>query len=262
MKSLSIKTILKIFAIVGILLLTLATLCLAKAAPPDLNTTFSAANSAYAKGQYQQAITLYQKITTQGYQSGPLYYNLGNAYYKTGATGQAVLYYEKARRLSPGDADLQANLTYALKNVNEGASTWQYRLWEQTVHSLTLEQRCGAASLCFFILAGLIVVLLLKPETLHKWKPWFQLGLTLSTICLIVFFTLAVCTGIDQSRIYAVAVKDGGTARFEPNPQATLHFTVPEGARLQILEHRSGWSLVGRRDGVRGWVNNEYLEVI
>jgi hypothetical protein len=257
------KLIIIICTAVCLLLQTLPVNSSAKAATnaaSDPKAIFATANSAYAKGHYQQAIKLYQQITSQGYQSGPLYYNLGNAYYKTGATGQAVLYYEKAKRLFPGDADLRANLAYALQNVNEGASTWQNRIWETAVGSLTLEQGWSAASICFFILAGLLISVILKPERREQWKPWFQITLSLVAIALVIFCSLAVCTGIDQSRTYAVAIKDGGQARFEPNSQATLYFVLPEGARIQILEHKSGWSLVQRRDGARGWVNDAYLK--
>jgi tetratricopeptide (TPR) repeat protein len=262
MKSRSTKTIITICAAVGMLILTLSTLCTAQPTPNDPKATFAAAGAAYAKGRYPQAIALYQQITAQGYESGPLYYNLGNAYYKTGAVGQAVLYYEKARRLSPGDADLQANLAYALKNVNEGAQTWQNRFWEKTVTRLTLEQGWVAASLCFLILAGLIILVILKPEQLNHGKPWLRIALTLDALCLVILLSLTICTEIDHSRRYAVAIKDGGQARFEPNPQATLHFVLPEGARLQILEQKTGWSLVQRRDGVRGWVQAGYLKTI
>ncbi|MGD9155014.1 MAG: tetratricopeptide repeat protein [Bacillota bacterium] len=259
------KSLIKIGAAVCLLLLTLFAISPANAATNSANdpkAIFAAANSAYAKGHYRQAIKLYQRITSQGYQSGPLYYNLGNAYYKTGDAGQAVLYYEKAKRLSPGDADLRANLAYALQNVNEGASTWQNRLWETAVGSLTLEQSWIGASICFFILAGLLILVILKPERREQWKPWSQIFLVLAGLSFIALLSLAVCTGIDRSRTYTVAIKDGGRARFEPNAQATLHFVLPEGARTQILERKSGWSLVQRRDGVRGWVNDEYLEKI
>jgi tetratricopeptide (TPR) repeat protein len=262
MKSRSIRVIMKIFATVSLLLLTLPSICAAKPKANNPKATFAAADAAYAKGEYQQAIALYQKLTAQGYQSGPLYYNLGNAYYKTRATGQAVLYYEKARRLSPGDADLQANLAYALRNVNEGAQTWQNQFWEKAVSSLTLEQAWLYASICFFMLAGLLILLILSPKKISHWKPWFPIVLSLSAVCLAALLSLAFCTEIDRSRTYAVAIHEGGQARFEPNSQATLHFVLPEGARIQILAQKTGWSLVQRRDGVRGWVNSRYLEKI
>jgi tetratricopeptide (TPR) repeat protein len=263
MKPCLLKIIIIPCATVGLLLLTLSTIFGAtQSGANSPGALFTAANAAYAKRHYQRAIALYQKIDTQGYQSGPLLFNLGNAYYKTGATGRAVLYYEKARRLMPRDADLQANLAYALKNVNEGALPWQNRLWEQVVSCLTPEQSWTYASLTLFCLAGLVILVILKPQKLSDWKPWPQAALALTSFGFAILLTLAVSVEIDRSHIYAVAVKEGGAARFEPDAKATLHFVLPEGARIRILERRGGWSLAQRRDGARGWVANPYLKQI
>jgi tetratricopeptide (TPR) repeat protein len=244
------------------LLLTLATVCTAQTDADNPKALFTAANAAYAKRHYQRAIALYQKIDTQGYQSGPLFFNLGNAYYKTGAIGRAVLYYEKARRLMPRDADLQANLTYALKNVNEGAPSWQNRLWEQAVFCLTPEQSWAYASLTLFCLAGLVILVILKPQKLADGKPWLQAALALFTCGFAILLSLAICIEIDRFQTYAVTTKEGGAARFEPDAKAALHFVLPEGARIRILERRGAWSLAQRRDGARGWVANSYWEKI
>jgi tetratricopeptide (TPR) repeat protein len=262
MKQHQITFYLKIITAALSLLLTLPSICPAKSNAGDCNALFAAANAAYTKGQYAKAISRYQQILAQGYHSGPLYYNLGNAYFKSGASGQAVLYYEKAKRLIPGDADLQANLSYALNHVNEGALTWQNRLWETAVFSFNLEQIWIYASIALFGLAALLCLVILTPEKLTAWKPWPQVLLALTSICLITLLSLAICTGVDRSRTYAVTVKNGGDVRFEPNPQATVHFNLSEGARVRVLERKAGWSLVGRRDGVRGWVPNRYLETI
>jgi tetratricopeptide (TPR) repeat protein len=66
----------------------------------------------YAKGQYKEAAAGYQQMVNDGYKSAVIYYNLGNAYYKLGDIPSALLYYEKAHKLSPGDDDINFNIRY------------------------------------------------------------------------------------------------------------------------------------------------------
>ena len=77
-------------------------------------------NQFYQDRQYEKAIDTYQKIITMGYVGTSLYYNLGNSYYRDGKIGYAILYYEKALELSPGDDDVIHNLAIAnLKTVDK-----------------------------------------------------------------------------------------------------------------------------------------------
>lgn len=74
--------------------------------------TKAEADSAYVRGQYQQAISLYESLLEQG-SSADVFYNLGNAYYRTENIPEAVLNYERALLLSPGDRDIRFNLQIA-----------------------------------------------------------------------------------------------------------------------------------------------------
>lgn len=90
--------------------------------PADPNKLFYSANSSYEKREYSKAIEEYNKILDLGIDSGPLYYNMGNSYFKSGKLGMAILYYAKARRLMPYDSDLKANLNYARSLVETSAA--------------------------------------------------------------------------------------------------------------------------------------------
>src|SRR5579859_4188461 len=93
-------------------------------------------NAAYAKGNYAKAITFYTKFLDGVYESSAVYYNLGNCYYKTNEIGKAILNYEKAKRLSPGDADIQFNLQLANQKTTDKISESQLFLvtwWDNFV---------------------------------------------------------------------------------------------------------------------------------
>jgi len=83
---------------------------IATAAPDD---DFRQGNNAYENKQYDAAIAAYSRVAAGGLESAGLYFNLGNAYFKKGDLGHAVLYYLKAQRLDPADEDIRSNLAFA-----------------------------------------------------------------------------------------------------------------------------------------------------
>src|SRR5947209_3472912 len=74
---------------------------------------FYKANDFYQKRDYENAAKNYESITKQGYESAEVYYNLGNCYYKTNNIPLAILNYERAIKLAPGDEDIDMNLKIA-----------------------------------------------------------------------------------------------------------------------------------------------------
>ncbi|KAA3632937.1 MAG: tetratricopeptide repeat protein [Calditrichaeota bacterium] len=74
---------------------------------------FQQANDYYKQRDYSKAIELYKQIESSEIESAALYFNLGNAYFKNGDLGHAVLNYMKAKRIDPTDQDIQQNLEFA-----------------------------------------------------------------------------------------------------------------------------------------------------
>ena len=80
---------------------------------------WESANTAYINENYQEAVKDYESIRAQGYESDQLYLNLGNAYFKRGMTGKAIVNYNRALRLSPSDEDVLYNLGIANTYVQD-----------------------------------------------------------------------------------------------------------------------------------------------
>ena len=112
----------RIFLCVVIIYMVLLTNPIAASAydsKEDLTNVFVEANQLYSETSFKEAVTLYEKILDTGYESAPLYYNLGNNYFKIGSLGKAILSYERSKRLNPGDGDLISNLDFAYSLVKE-----------------------------------------------------------------------------------------------------------------------------------------------
>ena len=81
----------------------------------DVKTLAEEATKMYQEGDYQKAIDLYNERLSDDLESATVYYNLGNCYYKQGEIAKAILNYERALLLHPGDNDIKYNLTMAQK---------------------------------------------------------------------------------------------------------------------------------------------------
>ena len=91
-------------------------------AADDLQSVESEAARMYQEGDYAKAIELYNQILDSDRESAAVYYNLGNAYYKTGETAKAILNYERALLIQPGDKDAKYNLAMAQRSTVDNIS--------------------------------------------------------------------------------------------------------------------------------------------
>lgn len=229
---------------------------------------FFAGNTYYDEGNYQAARESYEKLIEQGLESGNLYFNLGNTYYKLGKKGMAVLYYEKARRFMPQDADLKANLSFVTENMEEGeVQGWtRFCLFLSSLCSLEKLFIYTAITFSLLMLALVVKILITAGSVRDKTDDWRCLALRitrpvfLGLLVLLVFVSsLTILTYHHQRQRLGVTIQADGAARYEPDEDGTLHFHLSEGSRLRILEERDEWYLIKTLDGKRGWVEKKYI---
>src|SRR5690606_38916389 len=89
----------------------------AQAEQPD--SLFAEGNRMYAAGDYAGAAKRYETLVNDGYQAATMYYSLGNAYFKLDDLASSILYYEKARKLDPGDPDIRENLAFVNLGITD-----------------------------------------------------------------------------------------------------------------------------------------------
>jgi tetratricopeptide (TPR) repeat protein len=201
---------------------------------------FYQGNTNYESGDYAAAIRAYEKILDQGLASGPLYFNLGNAYFKSGKLGKAVVNYERAKRWMPRDNDLRANLNYAQGLV-------KYALPMQS-SNISLDELS-------LILAGLFLLLVIL--------IFFRRRYTFIVILLIFIFVAGlVARKVDLIGKEAVVCVESVSARFEPRQDATVHYSLYEGAKISIVARDGNWVKVKRSDGQLGWMETSAVESI
>ena len=212
---------------------------------------FIKAGFAYKDGDYAAAAKIYEQILASGVESGPLYFNLGNAYFKQNKYGMAVLNYERARRLLPRDSDVAANYQFALNTVQavplppRGALA---RLFDRHIRFYTMNEMILIVTALF--LAGLYVWLW---AGMRGWPPrrvFLVLGI-IAALEAVHVIGLAAAVEARKNTAVMVAAAD---ALFEPRDKATVYFSLTEGSCVHIVGREGLWLKVRRPDGKTGWV--------
>ncbi len=231
---------------------------LAATVPTTPQTAFFHANSLYAQGQYAEAVEAYEVVLQAGLASGNVYFNLGNAYFKAGQAGRAILNYERARHFLPSDPDVAANLQFARSLT--GAAMCHPLLWQRLLfplaHTLATDQlvwlTSAAYSLLFVVFAA--------------YRLWLRRPLLYAGWGLVAFLVVLTPSLVQQlwtsdwQRHAIVLTQEDHPVRFEPATSGTVHFSVTQGTLVQVLDVREDWWQVARCDGRRGWIEKDALE--
>ena len=235
-------------------ILWLVGLTAALAGPSD---DFKAANQLYDAGKFAEAAAAYEKIEPK---TAHVYYNLGNALFRQDKLGLAVLNYERARKLSPRDPDILANLKFAEQRLGVDEANAPSRVVQRFLRSV-IESRTPT-EWSVYELAGLWLTALGIGAWIYF--PRMRTGLLVITVFGFVgFATSALALGYqvinDHNAPQGIIVVSGADARFAPLPDSTIHFRLVEGAKIVIREDRGQWLLVERPDGQQGWVKAEAI---
>jgi tetratricopeptide (TPR) repeat protein len=240
-------------------------LFLAQTAFISPDDVFRSAEELYREGRFAEAAEQYEVLLSQGIQDGSLCYNLGNAYFKSGRLGLAILHYERALRLMPGDRDTKANLEFAntLKaDVVERPDLPSYVAWGVDLYQSLEPGTCAGILSLMFLVGGAAVSILI----LGRWQ---RLRVPAIYTLVIAGFLALVSVGALAGKLYSesesvdaivlVPSSDVRSGPGETNPQLT---EIHEGLKVSILGSREGWHQVILPNGLTGWVREDHVEII
>ena len=241
----------------GVLLaLVLATIKVSAfaATAPEWQSRFSEANTKYQSGEFKKAISFYEDIAKTR-PTAALYYNLGNASLKAGKKGKALLYYERALRATPRDADLLWNIK-VLKDslqdrLEEGSANLVVAWISKGAHFFTWNETATA-------LTGSLLILL-AGILLGFFFPWAKgLGRFVSVVSILSLVAFSVLFGFQWNELKypkAVILEKEVIAYYGPSLRETKAFALHEGAEAQILDSSRDWVYVSLTNGTSGWIS-------
>lgn len=234
-------------------------------ATASAETLWQAGNEAYSAGDYTRAAELYTAIADKGLYSAQLYYNLANALFKSGETGGAILYYNRALRLAPGDEDIRHNLEYAERSTKdkiEEIPEFFLVSWAKKLRSTMSCTAWTVISLVMLAAALALCLVYLLSQRLALCKAGFY-GMT-AALLLFIATTLFAWSERNMliDRNEAVVMSSALSVKSSPDKSATDLFVLHEGTVVTIGNTVDGWAEVRIADGNKGWVETDRIERI
>ena len=229
----------------------------------DLDKMFFDANNFYQDGDYLEAAENYEKILSTGIRSGAVYYNLGNAYFKQGALGKALLNYERAKRFIPRDEDLFANMQLTQSMLVEKQPQVE-QIW---YIELFMKLRDSFSGNAWFVITvfffSLFLVSLAVMASFESLRVYFIKNVVYGLIILSISTVFLVSRVIDEKRnIPAMVVANEAVVRYSPTYSGSVVFKLHEGVKGQIISEQGDWTQIRLSKGKMGWVESHLIERI
>ncbi len=227
--------------------------------------TFEQANQLYLQAKYPEAIAEYEKIVESGWESGELYFNLGNAYYKSGIIQKAILNYERAAQLLPRDEDVQFNLQLAnlqvVDKIEAVPRLFIYR-WIDSMLGLFSLSTMGWIAYSFFVLTLAAFAVFLFARTYTQKRISMFAGLLFSAALILTMIGFGVQSYTEANTEFAIVMSDVANIKAAPDSKGNDLFVLHKGLRVQVLDSVNRWRKIRLADGKIGWIPEEDCESI
>ena len=219
------------------------------------DSTFAKANQAYSEGRFQEAVDGFQSLVDSGRWSANLFYDLGNAWFRLGDFGKAILNYERALALDPQHPEATANLRLARDEARalELRKNWIERyvaMGTPTLYSI------AAAATFWFILFG-VTRLFFSPRRSAGQLAFIAFA---AMVCGISIFALHTLENGTQGSALAIVTGKDIEARLATADNASSILALPAGSEIKVLSERGDWIYAALPNEQRGWIPARAVE--
>lgn len=192
-----------------------------------------------AVGKFEQAVSLYEQLLESGFINGQIYYNLGNACYRLGTPGKAIMYYRKAEELLPRDADIKANINLLKRDfvdretvgqkpeILKVACFWYFYLNQNELTTVTIY-------IYLALIASILSIIFLRQQ-------WIKKMIIVFASCLLILIISLGLKAYNQSVEMGVVIAGESNIRFGPGEEYEARFKIHEGAEVRIEEKKDKW---------------------
>jgi tetratricopeptide (TPR) repeat protein len=225
--------------------------------PVQAKTGIDSANAAYARGDYEKAAALYENLLASGAEAPALYYNLGNAYFRLNKLGKAILNYEKAKKLAPGDEDINYNLELAGNRVKDKIEPMPQLFideWKNDFRDLFTET--GWSVMCILFVAAMLAMagLFVAGRSKAVRRAGFWAGIALLVMSITSFTMARAQHHRSMKATDAIVTVPSITVKGSPSESGTKLFIIHEGTKVHIEDTEGEWVEVKIANGNVGWL--------
>lgn len=231
----------------------------------NVDQLMAEANKQYSDGKFDDAVKSYESIVRQGYRSDILYYNLGNAYYKTKNIPAAILNYERAQLLNPSDVNIRFNLdlarTFTVDRIEPLPEFFLITFFNK--FRLLLSTNGWAYTGIFFLIVTLIIAYYFWfSHSPNLKRITFSAGIVALVIVLLSFtFSFQQKNNIEKHG-YGILTPSVVAVKSSPSDSGKDLFVLHAGTKVKILDSVGDWYEVSIPDGNMGWILKETMEKI
>jgi tetratricopeptide (TPR) repeat protein len=230
---------------------------------PQNMQLFETANNYYNQGEFELAIDNYESIINNGEHSAEVYFNLGNAYYKSNNIASSIYFYEKALKLKPNDSEISNNLRFAQNmTIDEIAETPQVgfgRIYNNLVNTFSFDNWAKVAVVGGFMCVILFLLYYFSINTNFKRITFIGsfIGVVVAVFSLFMAFQKQnFDSSFNEAIIFAKAID----IKSEPNSDSSNLFRLHEGTKVKIIDNLLGWNQIEIADGQKGWIPSESIK--
>jgi len=227
-----------------------------------LQDSLNKGNQLYTSGKYAAAAKTYEAIAAKGFESFELYYNLGNALYKSNSITFAILNYERALKLLPTSEDARFNLEMAKRQVVDNIDLLPepgfLRWWHELISSKPADS-WGTHSLVSFFLFLLLFALFLFATTIRNKQLTFWFAIIALTYSLLTFSFGSSQRSKLVHHNSGVITERSVRMKGSPSETGTELFILHEGLSVQITDKLGDWIEIRLADGNKGWVKESSI---
>jgi len=223
------------------------------------------ANTAYKQGEYHMALKFYDSVYHMGYHSAALYYNMANSYFKTDRIPRAILFYERALKLDPGNEDIRKNLQMArqltLDKIEKVPELFYQRWWKNLMSQASVDEWSIAGIVAFSLFLAMLAFFLLSGRIWIK-KITFYTGLLVFVFMILSFVFAAKQHNNLVQEQDAIIFNPSVTVKSSPDQNSVDLFVIHEGTKVYILDRLGSWYEIKIDNGSVGWIPQDAAEVI
>ena len=218
---------------------------------------FAKANQQYAQGDFKEAIAGYEALVRAGQWNANLFYDLGNAYFRTRDFGRAILNYERALALDQHHPEATANLQIA-RDESRALELKLTRIERYLQFASINQYSIVAAVACWLGILGLVALIFARRRS----AALISLLIFCLLICAVAVWAIHTLNNGSKGRALAIVTGNDVQARLATADTANSVLALPPGSEIKVLSTRGDWLYAALPNDLRGWIQTKNAEQV